>query len=180
MADLLELLIGELRLERLDQPVRGLARGVGDDVEFDRRMFRHVRILARYRSGMSIVAGEAVGRELVSALAAQDWARLEGCFAPDAHFFATTLSKTPLRERTGAQDTAALLAAWFGDGDPLELVSSTVEPVAGNVHVAYRFRSFEEGAWHLVEQQAFCEVGSKGIERMHLACSGFQRLEPSP
>ena len=128
---------------------------------------------------MSVSAGEAVGRELVSALAAQDWARLEGYFAADAHFFAATPSKTPLRERTRAHDAAALLAAWFGDGDPLELVSSTVEPIAGKVHVSYRFRSFEDGAWHLVEQQAFCEVGRDGIERMHLVCSGFQRLESS-
>jgi hypothetical protein len=126
---------------------------------------------------MSSSTGEAVGRKLVSALAAQGRARLEGCFAPGAEFFAATPSKTPLRERTGAHDTAALLAAWFGDGDPLELVSSTVEPVAEKVHVSYRFRSFEEGAWHLAEQQAFCEVGKDGIERMHLVCSGFQRLD---
>jgi len=119
---------------------------------------------------------EAVGRELVSALAAQDWERLEGCFAPDAQFFAAIPSKSPLRERAGAQEAAAQLAGWFGDGAPLELVTSQVESVAGKVHVSYRFRSFEEGAWHLVEQHAFCEVGEDGIERMHLACSGFERL----
>jgi hypothetical protein len=125
---------------------------------------------------MSTSVDEAVGRELVSAMAAQDWARLEGCFAPEVQFFAATPSKTPLRERSGAHDAASLLATWFGDGDPLELVSSTVEEVAGKVHVAYRFRSFEDGAWHLVEQHAFCEVGTDGIERMHLVCSGFERL----
>jgi hypothetical protein len=121
--------------------------------------------------------GEAVGRELVSALAAQDWERLESCFAPDAQFFAAIPSKQPLRERAGASEAAAQSAAWFGDGAPLELVSSKVESVAGKVHVSYRFRSFEEGAWHLVEQHAFCEVREGGIERMHLACSGFERLD---
>jgi hypothetical protein len=126
---------------------------------------------------MTISAGEAVGRELVTALAAQDWNRLEGCFAPEAALFAATPSKTPLRERTGAHEVASLLSAWFGDGDPLELLSSTVEPVGEKVHVSYRFHSFEDGAWHLVEQQAFCEVGDEGIERMHLVCSGFQRVE---
>ena len=125
---------------------------------------------------MTVSEGETVGRELVSALAAQDWDRLERCFAPEAELFATTPSQTPLRERTGAHDSAALLAAWFGDGDPLELVSSAVEPVAGKLHVAYRFRSFESNAWHLVEQHAFCQIGDEGIERMHLVCSGFQRL----
>jgi hypothetical protein len=128
---------------------------------------------------MTTSPGETVGRELVSALAAQDWARLEGCFAPEATFFAATPSQTPLRERSGAHEVATQLAAWFGDGDPLELLSSTVEPVGEKVHVSYRFHSFEEGAWHLVEQQAFCEVGAEGIERMHLVCSGFQRAEPS-
>jgi hypothetical protein len=126
-----------------------------------------------------VSSGEGVGRELVAALAAQDWPRLERCFASDAEFFAAVPSKTPLRERAGAREAAQQLAAWFGDGDPLELVSSDVESVAGKVRVSYRFRSFEQGAWHLVEQQAFCEVGAEGITRMHLACSGFQRLDRS-
>jgi hypothetical protein len=56
-------------------------------------------------------------------------------------------------------------------------VSSQVEPVAGKVHVAYRFRSFEEGAWYLVERHAFCDVGAEGIECMRLVCSGFERLD---
>src|SRR5207245_8330164 len=39
----------------------------------------------------------------------------------------------PLRERTGARDAASQLAVWFGDADPLELVESHVEPVAGKI-----------------------------------------------
>ena len=42
VADLDEVLLRELRLERLDEPRRGLAGGVGDDVELDRRV-RHRR-----------------------------------------------------------------------------------------------------------------------------------------
>src|SRR5262249_58364928 len=136
MALVVELRVGDLGLERLYEPVRRLARGVGDDVQLDRRVLCHRRIVARYRSGMSSSVDESVGRELVSAMAAQDWARLEGCFAPEVQFFAATPSKSPLRERSGAHDAASLLATWFGDGDPLELVSSTVEEVAGKVHVA--------------------------------------------
>ena len=34
--DLLERLVGELRLERVHEPGRGLARGIGDDVQLDR------------------------------------------------------------------------------------------------------------------------------------------------
>ena len=44
--DLLELLLGELRLERLDEARGRLARGVGDDVQLDRRMLRHAPIVA--------------------------------------------------------------------------------------------------------------------------------------
>jgi hypothetical protein len=126
---------------------------------------------------MSSSVDEAVGQELVAALAAQDWERLERCFAPGAHLFAAVPSAKPFRERAGSHEAAAQLAAWFGDAAPLELVSSQVESVAGKVHVAYRFRSFEEGAWHLVEQHAFCELGDEGIEQMHLTCSGFERLD---
>ena len=35
MADLLELLVGELSLERVHEPRRRLAGGVGDDMQFD-------------------------------------------------------------------------------------------------------------------------------------------------
>ena len=48
--DLLELLVRELRFERLHEPCRGLSRGVGDDVQLDRRMRRHARILAQATS----------------------------------------------------------------------------------------------------------------------------------
>ena len=42
VADLDEVLLRELRLERLDEPRRRLAGGVGHDVELDRRV-RHRR-----------------------------------------------------------------------------------------------------------------------------------------
>ena len=42
VADLDEVLLRELGLERLDEPRRGLAGGVGDDVQLDRRV-RHRR-----------------------------------------------------------------------------------------------------------------------------------------
>jgi hypothetical protein len=112
--------------------------------------------------------------EFIAALAAQDVDRIERCFAPGVRFFAAVPSQNPLRERIGARDVAEQLAAWFGDADPLELVDSQHEWIADKLRISYRFRSFKEGAWQLVEQQAFCEVGGAGIEQMHLACSGFR------
>jgi hypothetical protein len=119
----------------------------------------------------------AIADELVAALAAQDVDRLERCFAPGVCFYAAVPSQArPLREVTGARAVAEQLGAWFGDGHPLELVDTEHAWVADKLRVSYRFRSFEQDAWHLVEQQAFCSVGDTGIERMHLACSGFRPL----
>jgi hypothetical protein len=127
---------------------------------------------------MVVVSAEMVAQEFIDALTAQDWRRVEACFAPDARLLAAVPSETnPLRDRQGASEATAQLAAWFGDGDPLELVESSVEPLAGKVRISYRLRSFEEGAWHLVEQQGFCQIGDLGIERLHLTCSGLHRLD---
>src|SRR5690348_12305978 len=101
---------------------------------------------------MAVESAELVAQEFVDALAAQDWQRVEACFAPDARLLAAVPNDgNPLRDRVGPADATSQLAAWFGDGDPLELEASTVEQtIGGKVHVAYRFRSFEDGAWQVV------------------------------
>jgi ketosteroid isomerase-like protein len=127
---------------------------------------------------MAVASAELVAQEFVDALTAQDWQRVEACFAPDARLLAAVPNDAnPLRDRTGPADVTSQLAAWFGDGDPLELEASTIEQIAGKVHVAYRLRSFEDGAWYVVEQQGYCQIGDRGIERLHLSCSGFHPLD---
>jgi SnoaL-like domain len=128
---------------------------------------------------MAVASAELLAQEFVDALAAQDWQRVEACFAPDARLLAAVPNDAnPLRDRSGPADATSQLAAWFADGDPLELETSTVEQmIGGKVHIAYRFRSFEAGAWHVVEQQGFCQIGNEGIERLHLTCSGLYRLD---
>src|SRR2546429_7207873 len=114
--------------------------------------------------------------KLVSAVAAQDFDRLEELFAPEIRFRA--LIPRGLREDATAVDAAARLRSWFGDGDPLELVESETEQVADRLHVRYRFRSFEEGRWHLVEQHLFCDVAEDGrIAAIDLVCSGFRPVD---
>jgi hypothetical protein len=117
---------------------------------------------------------QETGRELVAAIAAQDWRRLEGTFAPGVLLRA--LIPPGLREREGAAEAAELIGGWFGDADPLELVDSEVEELEDRLHIAYRFRAFEEGRDHLVEQHVFCVMGAEGIESAHLVCSGFRPL----
>ena len=59
------------------------------------------------------MAAEVADR-LVAAIAAQDSAALAACFARDAEFRA--LIPPGLRERTGADEAAALIAAWLSGG----------------------------------------------------------------
>jgi hypothetical protein len=50
-----------------------------------------------------------------------------------------------LRERTGADDAAALVAGWFADSTELHLVDSMTEGVADRLLVAYRLEGIEGG-----------------------------------
>src|SRR5438046_6532939 len=91
-----------------------------------------------------------VALEVVEAVAAQDFDRLEALFAPGVRFRA--LVPGGLREDATAADAAARMRGWFGECDPFELVDSEIEQVADRVRVRYRFRAREEGRWHVVEQ----------------------------
>src|SRR5438876_12172381 len=95
----------------------------------------------------------SLGRQLVDAIAAQDVAAIAECFAPDTAFRA--LIPPGLRERSGAVQTAELIAAWFGDSTDLVLVASDVDEVEDRLHVAYRFEGVEEGQPYLVEQHLY-------------------------
>ena len=121
-----------------------------------------------------------VAREFVAALALRDFDRLERCLAPDVDFHAVVPGTGSFREQRGAADTAAQFRKWFGDAEPLELLSSSVEPVVDRVRISYRFAAFEEERWHVVEQQAYAQIGDGGIEKLDLACSGFRPVDERP
>src|SRR4051794_17697441 len=114
----------------------------------------------------------AVGSRLVEAIAAQDEAALVACFAPAVAFRA--LTPPGLRERTGAEDTAALITAWFADSTELALVDSTSDEVGDRLHVVYRFEGIEEGEPYVVEQQLYATLADGSIDRADLVCSGFR------
>src|SRR5438105_1393828 len=119
---------------------------------------------------MTTTTDSSVAAELVEALAAKDFDRLETLFAPDVRFRA--LVPKGLREDETAADAAARIRGWFGDCDPLELLSSEIDAVADRLRVSYRFRAREEGAWHLVEQQAYVDVEDGRIADVSIVCSG--------
>jgi hypothetical protein len=56
MPDLLEVEVGELRLERDHEPRRRLARGVGDDVQLDRRLRARAHSRPAYRAALPPMA----------------------------------------------------------------------------------------------------------------------------
>jgi hypothetical protein len=118
---------------------------------------------------------DSLGERLVAGIAAQDAAAISSCFADDAQFRA--LTPNGVRERTGAAETGALVAAWFGDSTVLELVGAHTDEVADKLHISYRFEGIEEDEPYVVEQQLYCVVNGGGkIERADLLCSGFQRV----
>jgi len=118
-----------------------------------------------------------VAERLVAGIAAQDEAAIASCFAPDAEFRA--LTPNGFRERSGAAEAGALIAAWFGDSTVIDLEDTRSGEVAGRLHIAYRFTGVEEGEPYVVEQQLYCTVRDGVIQQAELLCSGFQSVSRS-
>jgi ketosteroid isomerase-like protein len=114
----------------------------------------------------------SIGTRFVEAVATQDEPAIAACFTSDVVFRA--LVPPGLRERTGAEDAAALVAGWFADSTELELVESRTEEVGDRLYVAYRFEGVEDGEPYVVEQHLYCTLAAGVIERADLLCSGFR------
>jgi hypothetical protein len=114
----------------------------------------------------------SVGPRFVEAVVARDESAVAACFGASAAFRA--LIPPGVRERTGANDAAALIVGWFADSTELELVESRTEEVGDRLHVAYRVEGVEDGEQYVVEQHLFCTLDSGLIERADLLCSGFR------
>src|SRR5436853_1153182 len=105
---------------------------------------------------MTATTDSDIAAELVDALAARDFPRLETLFSREVRFRA--LLPGGLREEATAADAVARMRGWFGECDPFELLDSRVEQIADRTHVQYRFHAYEDDCWHLVEQQAYLVV----------------------
>ena len=120
---------------------------------------------------------ETVGARLVQAIAAQDEAAIAECFCRDARFRALTPSG--VKERAGADETAALIAAWFGDSTVIDLVDTRTDEVGGRLQLTYRFEGVEEGQPYVVQQELFCTLDDGKIAAADLLCSGFLPRTPA-
>jgi hypothetical protein len=114
----------------------------------------------------------SISERLVAGIASHDEAAIAFCFAEEAQFRA--LIPPGLRERRGAAETAALIAAWFGDSTELDLLDTGAGEVGDRVHIWYRFVGGEEGEPYVVEQHLYCTASEGKIERADLLCSGFR------
>lgn len=115
---------------------------------------------------------DPLAERLVRAIAERDEAAVDACFAPDVRFRALTPSG--LRERSGATDTASLIAAWFGDSTEIDVLDAGSDEVADRLRVSYRLAGVEEDEPYVVEQHLFCAVGEGRIMSADLVCSGFR------
>jgi hypothetical protein len=120
------------------------------------------------------VAGGAlgIGQVFLRALAGRDFAALEACFAPDIEFRA--LVPSGVREGAGPEEAMAWLRRWFGDADLFEMQHAALDLVADRLRISYRTRLRKEGVWYVIEQQAYCVVGTSQVSAMNLVCSGFR------
>ena len=109
-------------------------------------------------------------------LAAQDFARLGGALAADAHLRA--LLPSGLREWAGAGAIADRFAYWFGNTQDFDLVEATVGEVGGRLHLHWRLRLRAErlgAGWFTVEQQVYADTDENGrIARLDLLCTGYR------
>ena len=119
----------------------------------------------------------SIGTRFVEAVAAQDTLAIAACFTRGVEFRA--LIPPGLRERTGAEEAASLVAGWFADSTELHLIESRTEDVSDRLHVVYRFEGVEDEEPYVVEQHLFCVLAGGVIARADLLCSGFRPRDRS-
>lgn len=115
------------------------------------------------------------GARLIDAIAAQDFAAIEACFAPAARFRAMVPSA--VREEEGPAAIGARLRLWWEGLDHVELVQSEVEPVADRIRLRYRLRGHDADGWVTVEQTGYLQAEEGAISVLNLVCSGFRPAE---
>src|SRR3989338_8372173 len=119
-----------------------------------------------------LITGEA----FLKVLTARDFKRMGTFLAPDVKFRA--LLPPGSFEWNGPVAAIENLSSWFGSAEDFEVLDSQIEEVNGRLRLAYKFRlrphPFNPGSgWHIIEQQLFCDGGSKTLINIDLLCSGF-------
>lgn len=134
---------------------------------------------ARPRQGQDAV-DEAPSIAFVKALARRDFEAVEATLSPAAIF--RGLLPPGTMERQDAASVVELLSAWFGAAERFEVQEASAQAVADRMLIRYRFRLrphpfVPESGWHVIEQQAYCQITDGKIVSLDLLCTGF-RPEP--
>ena len=120
---------------------------------------------------MTVAAG--VGGQLLDAIAARDYERIEACFADNASL--RVLTPGPLREFEGAADAAGRYRFWLGPLAGFELIDGDVEDIADRVRIRYRFRGLDpERGWQLNEHTGYATVEEGLVAALSVTCTGFR------
>ena len=132
------------------------------------------------RPPQGFTVDEAPSTTFVEALARRDFAAVEATLSPAVRFRA--LLPSGAMEWQGSGAVVERLTAWFGAAERFEVQEASAQPVADRMEVRYRFRLrphpfVPESGWHVIEQQAFCEIADGKIVALDLLCTGF-RPEP--
>jgi TusA-related sulfurtransferase len=113
-------------------------------------------------------------RKFLELLAARDFERLAASLASDAH--ARFLLPHGLEEYDGRDAIVARIRSWFASAVVFDLRSSTEDEVGLRHRISWRFDVlWDGGSRDVIEQLAYLNVGSQGVERIDLLCSGFQK-----
>ena len=118
-----------------------------------------------------LAVGYSPLQPFVEALFARDFLALEHSLAPGVAFRA--LYPRGVGEATSAAEARAFLDDWFGDAEHFEIVSTTFDSVGNRAHASYRVHIVQRGVAKECQQHLFADVGSRGIEKLDLLCSGF-------
>jgi TusA-related sulfurtransferase len=118
-------------------------------------------------------AESTTAQRFLELLAARDFEGMAGTLAKDAH--ARLLLPRGLEEYSGGDAIVRRIESWFGSASVFELKSSSEEEVGLRQRLTWRFSVVRDGRTReVVEQTAFLDIGSDGIDRLDLLCSGFQ------
>lgn len=119
-----------------------------------------------------------VGARFAHSLARKDWDDLLLLLDPGVTFKGMTPGR--FWESGSAHDVIHdVLQRWFDDDDQIEHLEDVhAEQVADRYWLRYRLRVRNGDGAHVVEQQAYYDVGAgERIERMHVMCAGYRPVE---
>ena len=120
---------------------------------------------------LALMAAGATSHKFLELLAARDFERLVASLASDAH--ARFLLPHGLEEYDGRDAIVARIRSLFGSASLFDLAASTEDQVGMRRRISWRFNVVRDGSRQVIEQLVYLDLGTEGIERIDLLCSGF-------